>query len=98
MGHSIRDVMTSDVRACERSATVVEAAKVMAREDVGPVPIVEAGRLAGVVTDRDIVVRVVAEGKDPNSTTVGEIASKDLATVSPDEDLDEALRVMAERQ
>jgi CBS domain-containing protein len=98
MGTSIKDVMTPEVRACEPSATVVEAAKVMAREDIGPVPIVEDGRLVGVVTDRDIVVQVVAAGRDVNSTTVGDIASRDLVTVSPDDNLDDALTLLAERQ
>jgi CBS domain-containing protein len=98
MGTSIKEVMTRDVRACEPNATVAEAAKVMAKEDVGPVPIVEDGRLVGLVTDRDIVVRVVAEGRDPNTTTVKEIASTELVTVSPDDDLDEALNLLARRQ
>jgi CBS domain-containing protein len=98
MGTSIKEVMTRDVRACEPNATVAEAAKVMAQEDVGPVPIVEDGRLVGIVTDRDIVVRVVAEGRDPNATTVREIASTELVTVSPDDDLDDALNRLAERQ
>ena len=98
MGTSIKEVMTRDVRACEPNATVAEAAKVMAQEDVGPVPIVEDDRLVGIVTDRDIAVRVVAEGRDPNATTVREIASTELVTVSPDDDLDEALILLAERQ
>ena len=98
MGTSINEVMTRDVSACEPNATVAEAAKVMAQEDVGPVPIVEDGRLIGIVTDRDIVVRVVAEGRDPNATTVNEIASTELVTVSPDDDLDEALNLLAEHQ
>jgi CBS domain-containing protein len=98
MGTSIKEVMTRDVRACEPNATVAEAAKVMAQEDVGPVPIVEDGRLVGIVTDRDIVVRVVAEGRDPNATAVREIASTELVTVSPDDDLDDALNRLAERQ
>jgi CBS domain-containing protein len=98
MGTSIKEVMTRDVRACEPNATVADAAKVMSQEDVGPVPIVEDGRLIGIVTDRDIVVRVVAEGRDPNATTVSEIASTELVTVSPDDDLDEALKLLAERQ
>ena len=98
MGTSIKEVMTRDVRACEPNATVADAAKVMAQEDVGPVPIVEDGRLIGIVTDRDIVVRVVAEGRDPNATTVSEIASTELVTVSPDDDLDQALKLLAERQ
>jgi CBS domain-containing protein len=98
MGTSIKEVMTSDVRACEPNATVADAAKVMAQEDVGPIPIVEGGRLVGIVTDRDIVVRVVAEGRDPNATTVKEIASTELVTVSPGDDLDEALNLLAKRQ
>jgi CBS domain-containing protein len=91
----VRDVMTQNPTSCNPSATVVDAAKVMASEDVGSVPVVKDGRLAGVVTDRDIVVRVLAESRDPNSTTVGEIASSDLETVSPDDDLNTALRKMA---
>ncbi|HEX2112516.1 MAG TPA: CBS domain-containing protein [Gaiellaceae bacterium] len=95
---SIRDVMTSNPKSCETSTTVIEAARVMAQEDVGPVPVVEGERVVGIVTDRDIVVRVVAEGRDPNSTTIGEIASSDLVTVEPDTNLDEALRLMAQNQ
>jgi len=98
MGKSIKEVMTSDVRACKPNANVVEAAKLMAKEDVGPIPVVEGGRLVGLVTDRDIVVRVIAEGRDPKSTTVGEIASRDLVTVSPDENLDDALKLLADQQ
>jgi CBS domain-containing protein len=98
MGTSIKEVMTSEVKACEPDTTVAEAAKVMAKEDVGPVPVVEEGRLTGIVTDRDIVIRVVAEGRDPNSTTVGEIASRDVVTVSPDDDLDTALKQLAQNQ
>jgi len=98
MGTSVKEVMTRDVRACEPNATVAEAAKVMVQEDVGPVPIVEDGRLVGIVTDRDIVVRVVAEGRDPDASTVGEIASTGLVTVSPGDNLDEALNLLAKRQ
>ena len=70
----------------------------MSHADVGPIPVVDGDRLVGLLTDRDIVVRVVAEGRDPQSTTVGEVASSDLATVSPDENLDRALQLLAERQ
>jgi CBS domain-containing protein len=97
MGH-VRDVMTSNPTTCDPTATVVDAAKVMVREDVGPVPIVEGDRLVGIVTDRDIIVRVVAEGRDVTSTKVADIASKDLVTVKPDDDLDRALELMAQRQ
>ena len=98
MGKSIRDVMTTEVKACEPTATVVDAAKIMAQEDVGPVPIVEEGRLTGIVTDRDIVVNVVAKGGDPKTTTIGDIASRNLVTISPDDNLDDALGMMAAHQ
>jgi CBS domain-containing protein len=98
MGMNVKDVMTRDVTACAPSATVKDAAGLMARDDIGPVPVVEDGRLTGIVTDRDIVIRVVAEGRDPNTTTVGEIATKDIVTVSPDDDLEDALRLLAENQ
>lgn len=94
----IRDLMTENPSSCERGASVAEAAKVMARENVGPIPIVEGGRLVGVVTDRDLVVRVIAEGRDPESTTVGEVASSDLVTLSPDDSLDQALELLAKHQ
>ena len=95
---SIRDLMTSNPATLEPSATVSDAARLMAQEDVGPDPIVEGGRLTAIVTDRDLVVRVLAEGKDPNSTTLGEIASSDLTTVSPDTDLREAMELMSASQ
>jgi CBS domain-containing protein len=94
----IRDVMTANPTTCEPNATVVDAAKVMALEDVGSVPIVEGSRLVGLVTDRDIIVRTVAEGRDVSTTTVKDVASKDLVTVAPDEDLDRALQLMAQHQ
>ncbi len=98
MGTSVQELMTSNPKTIESSATVVDAAKLMRDEDTGIIPIVEADRLVGTITDRDIAIRVVAEGKDPQTTTVGEIASRDLVTVDPQQDLDEALRLMAQHQ
>jgi CBS domain-containing protein len=95
---SIRDLMTTNPQTVEPSTPIVEVARVMRDADVGPVPVVEGDRLVGLVTDRDIVVRVVADGNDPSSTTVGEIMSTDLVTVDPDQPLDEALRLMAAHQ
>jgi CBS domain-containing protein len=95
---SIRDVMTSGPASCEPTTTVVDAARIMAQEDVGPVPVVEGGRVVGMVTDRDIVVRVIAEGRDASSTTIGDIASTDVVAVEPDTDLDEALTLMSTHQ
>jgi CBS domain-containing protein len=94
----IRDVMTSNPTTVERSTSALEAAKVMAGEDVGPLPVTDGGRLVGIVTDRDIVTRVLAEERDPQSTTVGDICSSDLVTVTPEDDLDQALRKMASAQ
>jgi CBS domain-containing protein len=94
----IRDVMTTNPTTVERSTTALEAAKVMAGEDVGPLPVTDGGRLVGIVTDRDIVTRVLAEERDPQSTTVGDICSSDLVTVTPEDDLDQALRKMASAQ
>lgn len=94
----IRDLMTENPSSCAPTTPVVEVAKVMAREDVGSIPVVDGGRLVGVVTDRDLVVRVLVEGRDPDHTTVGDVASSDVATVSPDESLDQALTLLARHQ
>lgn len=96
--HQIRDLMTENPRTIGPDATVVEAARVMRDDDVGLVPVVEGDRLVGTVTDRDITIRLVAEEKDATSTTVREIASTDLITIDPEQDLDEALRLMAQHQ
>jgi CBS domain-containing protein len=98
MGKGIREVMTSNPRAIEADKPVAEAAKLMRDEDVGLAPVVEGDRLVGTLTDRDIAIRVVAEGKDPASTPVREVASTDVVTVAPEQDLDEALSLMAQHQ
>ena len=98
MGQSIRDVMTSDPCTIDAEKPVAYAAKMMRDEDVGLAPIVEGDKLIGMLTDRDIAIRVVAEGKDPNQVTVREIASKQVVTIDPQQDLNEALRIMAKHQ
>jgi CBS domain-containing protein len=98
MGKSVQELMTSNPQTVEPSATVVEAAKVMKERDTGIVPVVQGDRLVGTITDRDVAIRVVAAGKDPQSTTVSEIASKEVVTVEPGQNLDEALRLMAKHQ
>jgi CBS domain-containing protein len=98
MGQSIREIMTANPSTIEPDKSIADAARIMKQEDAGVVPVTENGRLTGMVTDRDIAIRVVAEGKDPQSTTVREIASTDLVTVDPQQDLDEALRLMAQHQ
>jgi CBS domain-containing protein len=98
MGKSVRDVMMPNVHTARLSQTLVEAAQVMRGDDVGSVPVVDEGRLIGILTDRDIVTRVVAEGRDPQAVTVGEVVSRDLVTVEPEQDLDDGLALMARHQ
>jgi CBS domain-containing protein len=98
MAKSVRDAMTSNPCAIDTGKDVAYAAKMMRDEDVGVAPIVERDHLVGVLTDRDIAIKVVAEGRDPQATTVREVASTKLVTVDPDQDLDEALRLMAKHQ
>jgi CBS domain-containing protein len=98
MSQRIREIMTSNPSTVELDKTVVDAARIMKQEDAGVVPVTENGRLTGMVTDRDIAIRVVAEGKDPKSTAVREVASSNLVTIDPEQDLDEALRLMAQHQ
>jgi CBS domain-containing protein len=90
----VRDLMVSNVVTIEPSTSVVDAARQMIQEEKGPLPIVEGDRVHAMVTDRDIVAHVVAEGRDPSSTTVDDIASHELVTIGPDEDVDEARQLM----
>jgi len=94
----VRELMTKDPRTIRPDATAVDAARLMRDEDAGVAPIAEDDRLVGVVTDRDIAIRVVVEAKYPGSTKVTEIASQNVVTIDPQQDLDEALRLMANHQ
>ena len=94
----IREVMISDVVTIEPSASIVDAAKKMIQQEKGPLPVVEGGRVQAIVTDRDIIARVVAEGRDPNSVTVRDIATTELVTAAPDQDVEEARRLMAQHE
>ena len=90
----VREVMVSDVVTIEPGTSVVDAARQMIQEEKGPLPVVEGDRPVAMVTDRDIVAHVVAEGLDPNSTTVDDIASHELVTIGPDEDVEDARGLM----
>ena len=94
----ISERMTADVVTIEPSASVVDAAKQMIQKEKGPLPVVEGGHVVAMVTDRDIIARVVAEGRDPSSVTVDDISTKELVTASPGQDVDEARRLMAEHE
>jgi CBS domain-containing protein len=98
MAKKIKESMSSNPCSVDADKSVAYAAKMMKDEDVGLAPIVEGDKLVGTVTDRDIAVRVVAAGKDPETTMVKEIATKDVVTVDPSQDLTEAVRLMAQHQ
>jgi CBS domain-containing protein len=99
VGTKIGEVMTERPRAVTPETSVREAARLMEEEDVGSLPVVEGGaRLVGILTDRDVAIRVVGRGLDPDQTSVDQVASTDLVALTPDHDLDEALRVMAQEQ
>jgi len=90
--------MTASPRSVASSATAADAARLMRDEDVGSLPVVHNDRVVGVVTDRDLVVRVIAAGLDPDATHVVEIATDRPVTVEASTRLDEALQLMAEHQ
>jgi CBS domain-containing protein len=98
MAKSVRDAMTEDPRSIGASASVVEAARLMREQHIGSLPVTEDERLVGMITDRDITTRVVAESAVPESTSVGDVYSRDLISVEPNSDLEEALRLMARHQ
>jgi CBS domain-containing protein len=93
----IRDVMTAAPTTLPEDATVADAARRMRDEDIGDVLVVREEELTAVVTDRDIAVRAVAEDRPPAETRLRDIASKDMATVSPDDTIADAVRIMRER-
>src|ERR671919_2902181 len=98
MAKSVRDAMTENPRSIGASASVVEAARLMREEHIGSPPITDDEQLVGMITDRDITTRVVAEAADPKMTSVGDVDSRDLISVEPDKDLEEALQLMARHQ
>jgi len=98
MGKRVSDAMTSDPVTISRSNSVIEAARLMESADVGSVPVVDGGTPVGILTDRDIAIRVVAHGMDPSGTQVGAIATAQPYYVHPEQDLDEALELMAYRK
>ena len=99
MGTKISEVMTQRPRAVTEQTSIREAAKLMEQEDVGSLPVVDDGaRLVGILTDRDVAVRVVGGGLDPDTAVVGDVASTEVLALTPEHDLDEALKLMAREQ
>jgi CBS domain-containing protein len=96
MGRTVEEIMTTNPRTVNVDDTVSQAAQVMRDSDIGDVIVVEDGQVTGIVTDRDIAVRAVAEGRDPDSTTVGEFATTGVQAIEPGASVDDALRMMRE--
>jgi len=98
MAPSVRDVMTPDPVTVPADAPVIEAARRMKEDGIGDVIVIDGDHMCGLVTDRDIVVRAVAESRDPQQTPMNQICTKDPVTVSPDDDLTQAGRLMEENK
>lgn len=94
----VRELMTTDVTTAELGTTLEEIATIMRHEGLGAVPIVDDGELMGIVTDRDIVVRCVAEGGDTGESTAEDILTEGLVTVAPEADIQEAEEMMSRHQ
>ncbi|MGZ4814523.1 MAG: CBS domain-containing protein [Terriglobales bacterium] len=94
----VRDAMTERVTTASPETTLEELASMMKSEDTGAIPVVDDGELIGIVTDRDIVIRCIAEGGDPTERTAEDIVSENLETIDPDSDLDEAIELMSQKQ
>lgn len=99
MASTARDIMTGGVQCVQEDETIVDAAKIMEQLGVGAVPICGSDdRLKGMLTDRDIVVKVLAQGKDPSSTTAGELAEGKPVTIGADDSIEELVRTMAQHE
>jgi CBS domain-containing protein len=97
MAQAIKDVMTPDPVCVDPHASAADAARRMRDVDSGAILVAEDGHLRGLLTDRDIVVRAIAEGRDPSSVEVREICSSDIQALRPDDDVDRAVQLMRDR-
>ncbi|MBA3738796.1 MAG: CBS domain-containing protein [Actinobacteria bacterium] len=97
MGQQVKEVMTPGPITLDRDASLAEAARLMRDRGIGDVIVVEGDDAEGIVTDRDIVIRGVAEGADPNTTRLGQVLSGDLTSVAPDDPVERALELMREK-
>jgi CBS domain-containing protein len=97
MARFVREVMTSDPRTLDIDATAVDAAKVMKEHDVGSVVITDGGEVCGIITDRDIVIRGIAEGRSPEEIKLGEACTTEVTALGPDDSIDDAIRQIREK-
>jgi len=95
--HTVHDVMTFNLTTLPKSASVRDAARAMRDAHIGDVLVVDNGNLYGIVTDRDIVIRVLAQGRDPSTTKLEDIGSQQLTTVSPTDSIDHAVQLMRQK-
>jgi CBS domain-containing protein len=95
---NVRKIMTTDITKATPENTLVYVATMMRDEDIGSLPIVDGNGLIGIITDRDIVIRAIADGKDPSTTKVEEVLSEELESVEPDTDVTDAADLMASRR
>ena len=98
MARTVEEIMTRDPRTVEIGDSLVDAARAMREGDIGNVIVTDGGRVAGIVTDRDIVVRAIAEGREPGSTRAGDVCSSDPRTLEPGESVEAAAQVMGENR
>jgi CBS domain-containing protein len=97
MAQRILDIMTPNPMTLPTTASLIDTAVAMRDADVGAVVVLENGRVRGIVTDRDIVVRGIASGNYPATVTLGEICSRELTTLAPEDDVEDAVRLMREK-
>ncbi|KGK89698.1 inosine-5'-monophosphate dehydrogenase [Desulfosporosinus sp. HMP52] len=94
----VRDVMTRQIETVAPSSSVEEIARLMKRNDVGSIPVCEGQKVLGIITDRDIVLKVIADGKNVSSVSAKDIMTSQVITVTSDQDVHEAARIMADNQ
>lgn len=94
MPQTLKDIMTTNPVTCSTDAQITDVARLMKERDIGNVIVLEGDTVAGIVTDRDIVIRAVAESRE-GQTTIGEITTRDIATLSPDDDVKKAFDISA---
>ncbi|AEG61666.1 CBS domain-containing protein [Desulforamulus ruminis] len=98
MTQSLKDIMTQNVATIGPDQSAQEAARLMSQHNVGSIPVVENGKCVGMITDRDITLRITSQGLDPQSTQVQSIMTTDVVTGAPEMDVHQAANLMAERQ
>lgn len=94
----VKDIMTKDIAYINPESTVVEAAQLMQKHNVGSIPVCDQSGVIGIVTDRDIIVRNIAHGKDPQSTPVRDVMTGNITTASPEMEMDDITKMMADNK